>query len=219
VEDVKPALIEQHNHFTKELIPLFPDNKEGRILEIGAGYGPFLYSLKKSGYHSIQGVDLSEEQVQVAEKLGLPVRLGDLNDALRDEEYDVIVGIDILEHLTRDELSEVLPKIQKALKPGGVGIFRMPNMDAPMASVYAFADVSHETFFNKSSAQQMFTAAGFAQTEVFPSLIRNQSAWKEAIRKVLWWKFKLVIKLLLFATGRTWNDVVFTPNLIVRVKR
>lgn len=216
---MQPALKEQHNHFSREFKGLLPTDKDAKILEIGAGYGPFLYTLRELGYTNIRGVDLSEEQVEVAKKLGLPVELKDLSESLATEKFDVILGIDILEHLSRDELSDIIPQIKQALNPGGIGLFRMPNLDSPLASVYAFADISHETFFNKSSATQLFSAAGFSHMEVYPSLIRNQLAWKEVIRRIIWWKLRIVLKVVLFATGRTWDDVVFTPNLIVRVKQ
>ena len=148
------------------------------------------------------------------------MRQEDLFTALKgDDSRDIIVGIDIIEHFSKDEVMELLAACKRHLKPGGTVLFRTPNMDAPLSSVYAHADFSHELFLNKSSALQLFRAAGFDQVEVFPSLIYNQSAPKELARKMLWSWILFKKKLMLFASGRTWAQVVFSPNLIIRAKR
>ena len=92
-------------------------------------------------------------------------------------------------------------------------------MDSPLASVYAHADISHETFLNMSSALQLLKSVGFMDVEVHPSMILNRHPIKELIRKAIWklnlWRMKLV----LFATGRTWDEVQFTPNIIITAKK
>jgi 2-polyprenyl-3-methyl-5-hydroxy-6-metoxy-1,4-benzoquinol methylase len=212
---------EQHRHTSKEFRPFLPHDKDSKILEIGAGYGPFLYTLEQLGYSNVQGIDLSSEQVKVAAELGLDVKKEEALAFLstQKQSFDLIIGIDIIEHLDRDELVELIPLIREALKPGGGVIFRVPNLDAPFSSVYAHADLTHETYFNKSSALQLFRAGGFQTVDVSPSLIRNQKPLREVIRRLLWKTMVFRFKLGLFASGRTWNDVVFTPNLIITAKR
>src|SRR5262249_16540690 len=50
---------------------LLPEDKGAKILDIGCGYGPFLYFLQKEGYRNICGVDISPEQVEAARQLGI----------------------------------------------------------------------------------------------------------------------------------------------------
>ena len=105
--------------------------------------------------------------------------------------------------------------VKKGLNPGGKAIFRTPNMDAPQTSVYAYGDISHEVFLNKSSALQITSAVGFEKVEVFGGLVRNTNPLKEVIRSIGWWKYKTLKKTVLFCTARTWHNVVFEPNLII----
>jgi hypothetical protein len=91
-------------------------------------------------------------------------------------------------------------------------------MDAALSSVYAHADYSHEVFLNKSSALQILRSCGFRDVQVFPSLILNRNPVKEALRKILWSACIAQYKIQLFASGRTWNEVVFSPNLIIKAK-
>jgi len=58
---------------------------QARILELGCGYGRLLLTLRRLGFHNLRGVDLSQEQVQLAGKLGLDcVVRGDALSFLKD---------------------------------------------------------------------------------------------------------------------------------------
>ena len=170
-----------------------------------------------AGYSNISGYDISQEQVNVAHKLGMKnIYCSDINDFFdKNEKVDVLVGLDIIEHFTKDELMGFLSKAKKCLNPGGKIILRTPNMDAPQTSLYAFGDVSHETFLNKSSALQVLNSIGFLNTRVHGGLIRNQNPLFEIIRRIGWWNYVTLQKLILFCSARTWHNVVFEPNLIV----
>ncbi|MBR9860351.1 class I SAM-dependent methyltransferase [bacterium] len=211
-------LQQQSFYYKKELTPFLPKDKNATILDIGCGFGSFISAAKSSGYQNVTGIDLSPEQVEVAHKLNIPeVKLQSAEDWFAENEnLDCIVGVDIIEHFTKDELVEFLIQCKKALNPGGSLVFRTPNMDAHFASVYAHADFSHEVFLNKSSAKQVMAACGFHKVEVFPSMIYNRNGLKESLRKIMWSVSQTFFKISLFASGRTWDDVVFTPNLIIK---
>ncbi len=102
----------------------------------------------------------------------------------KGEKVDVIVGLDIIEHFTKDELIDFLLNVKKCLNPGGKAIFRTPNMDAPQTSLYAYGDISHEVFLNKSSALQVTKAMGFHEVEVTGGLMRNGNPLLEIIRNI-----------------------------------
>ncbi|MFY0643699.1 MAG: methyltransferase domain-containing protein [Bacteroidia bacterium] len=212
---------QQEAYYSRELIPLIRGDKSQKLVDLGCGFGSFLSAAKSNGYHNVEGVDLSPEQVAVAHELGLTEIKNESIDAYfeRSAGADCIVGVDIIEHFSKDELMDFLTKCKKHLNKGGQVIFRTPNMDATMASVYAFADISHEVFLNKSSALQIMKSAGFKNVEVLPSLIWNQNPIKEFIRKILWTCHKMSRKFMLFSSGRTWNEVVFTPNIIIRASK
>lgn len=206
-----------------EILPLIPSSKECKILDIGCGFGSFIYLLKNEGYKHLKGIDLSESQVKVAHELGMAneIEVADIHTFLKDKQayFDVITGIDIIEHFSKDELIDLLSIIKSALKPGGIAIFRTPNNDAPFATVYAKGDFTHENYMNCSSATQLSLSMGFANVEVRSSYLHVEGFLKEMIRKITWLFISSFIKLTLFASARSTKNVLLSPNMIIKVQR
>jgi 2-polyprenyl-3-methyl-5-hydroxy-6-metoxy-1,4-benzoquinol methylase len=210
---------EQKWFFANEIVPHLPKNKNVKILDIGCGNGSLLAAAKEAGYLNVTGIDISAEQVEIANKLGVvEVQQGNLKDLIRNQDFkfDVVTGMDIIEHFTKDELTELVLDIKEVLNPGGFMMFRTPNMDAPMASVFAHGDFTHECLLNKSSAMQLMKSCGLANPEVTGGLIKIKNPLKEAIRGFIWFWIVIKLKATLFASGRTWHQVVFAPNLIIK---
>ena len=151
--DHTAMLRKQSRHNRQELIHLLPSNKDARIVDLGCGFGTFVKPSMDAGYNHVEGYDISQEQVKVAHQLGIKnVHCMDIDGFFtKGEKVDVLVGLDIIEHFTKDELMNFLTKAKQCLNPGGKIILRTPNMDAPHTSLYAYGDISHETFLNKSS--------------------------------------------------------------------
>ena len=215
--EYESMLAEQARHNGQEVLKFLPIDKNAKIVDLGCGFGTFVKPAIDAGYTNVSGYDISKEQVEVAHSLGIKEVQHLSIEAYfeKRESADVVVGLDIIEHFTKDELVDFLQKVKATLKPGGKAIFRTPNMDAPQTSVYAYGDISHEVFLNKSSALQVMKAVGFTAVEVSGGLVYNTNPVKEFIRKVWWWKYKTLKKLILFATARTWYNVVFEPNLLI----
>jgi 2-polyprenyl-3-methyl-5-hydroxy-6-metoxy-1,4-benzoquinol methylase len=71
------------------------------------------------------GLDLHEEGVAAMRALGYDVRVGDAEKFGFDEQFDVIVAGDIVEHL--GNLDGFLKSVDAALVPGGMLIVQSPN--------------------------------------------------------------------------------------------
>ena len=218
--DAYKALFEEQKwFFGQEILPHFPKDKNIKILDIGCGIGSLLAAAKERGYTNVKGIDISPEQVDIANKLGVAeVGQGNLNHLINDgnETFDLVTGMDIIEHFSKDELTELVINLKKIINPGGMLIFRTPNMDAPMTSVFSYGDFTHECFLNKSSALQLMKSCGYSKAEVYPSMLKVQNPVKELFRKFLWASVVMNLKIWLFASARTWNQVVFTPNIIIK---
>lgn len=217
--DAQSLFKREKKQFEREILSqLRPVSKAARIFDLGCGSGSLIAALKEAGYHQVSGMDLSEEQVKMAHGMGVSeVMLGDAMQYLRDtpEGFDVITGMDIIEHFTKDELVELLQLIQRKLNAGGMAIFRTPNMDAPIASAFALGDFTHENYLNASSAEQVMLSCGFQDVAVLPSTMRVQGIFKEIVRRITYDWMELILKLQLFATARSTRKVLFTPNLII----
>jgi len=221
VAQQKQKFEDETAHFSCEVLHHLPSDKSIKILDIGCGIGSFLAACKLGGYSNVEGIDLSEEMVKIANEFGVSeAKLGDLNEYLKDKNatFDVITGMDIIEHFTKDELLTLIDTIKKALKPNGMVIFRTPNLDAAFGNLYANGDFTHENYLNKNSATQLMMAMGFKDVEVLPSYLVVKGFVKEMIRKMVWKLFMVKYKIELFASARTHKKMVFTPNMVIVAK-
>lgn len=209
----------EKEQFRREILPHISElPKAARIFDMGCGSGSMLKALQEAGYTNARGMDISDEQVQLAQRLGVSnVEAGDALKHLASgsAQYDLVLGMDIIEHFTKDELVELLQSVLKGLSAKGKAVFRTPNLDAPMATVFANGDFTHENYMNASSAQQVCRACGFTKVDVRPSLMRVGNPAKELLRRFFFAVWQLRLKVLLFATARSSRDVLFTPNMII----
>lgn len=213
---------QQRRYFIREFQPYMSGPKDMAILDIGCGTGSLIKALNDMGYSNTQGIDLSKEQVEMSRKFGVEgIEQQDAKTFLEKNQgkYDCIFAVDLIEHLGKDELVDFLQLVRASLKEGGSVIFRTPNMDAPLASVFAFADFTHEVFLNKSSALQLMQANGFKNVQVEGGIVYIENPVKEIFRKIGWACTLVCLKLQLFFSARTWDKVVFTPNIVIIGKK
>jgi 2-polyprenyl-3-methyl-5-hydroxy-6-metoxy-1,4-benzoquinol methylase len=99
---------------------------EGRLLDVGTGFGYFLAEMKKSGWDVI-GVEISEKAINYARNvLGLTIHSGSLEEAcLPDSHFDAVTGFYIIEHLPHP--MAFLKECYRILKPGGLLMLRYPH--------------------------------------------------------------------------------------------
>lgn len=214
----------EKRQFSNEVLPLIQTNfkTSAAIFDMGCGSGSLLKMLQENGYTNTVGMDISPEQVDQASKYGVQnVQLGNAIDFVgsQNHAFDLLTGMDIIEHFTKDELVVLLENIQNALKPGGMAIFRTPNLDSPMSTVFANGDFTHENYLNASSAEQVMLATGFQSVQVFSSYLNTYNPVKEIFRKILWAGLKFKLKLTLFATARSSKGILLTPNMIIVGKK
>jgi len=102
------------------------ERKDLNILEVGCGTGEILNLLKKWG--KVTGIDNSQEAISICQKRGFKdLYLADFNEldmADSSEEYDLVLALDVLEHI-RDDV-KAMKKAYKLLKPGGLFFVAVP---------------------------------------------------------------------------------------------
>jgi SAM-dependent methyltransferase len=215
------SLFSSNAPYIKRLIQKhIPRDKAINILDLGCGDGKYIYFLKKEGYKNIVGLDLSEEQVEVAHSLGLEeVQRGSLDQYLDEckTKYDVVLMIDILEHLTRDQLFYSLDQVYSMLKPEGVLIAHVPNGEGIFGSRIFYGDLTHEWAFTPSSVKQLTKTIGFSSVECFEDkpAVYNITSF---LRRVFWDVSTLYNRTQLFSeTGAT--NFILTQNLLFKAKK
>jgi len=112
----------------KERFNLSPGRK-GRALDIGCGYGGQVAAF--SGlFHECCGIEIQEERVEWAKKRvpGMEVVCGDaLKLPWPAEHFDLVVCIDVFEHIPHDDQHTAAAEIARVLKPSGCGFAAVPN--------------------------------------------------------------------------------------------
>lgn len=140
-----------------------PDEKDNPILDLGCGSGEFLYYLQREGYENLYGVDVSLEQVNAAKELGLTnVTQEDALGFLKrySETFQMIVAMNLIEHLSRDEMFDLLDMIVQALLPRGRLLAVVPNSLSIFGARVRYADITHEQSFTPESVVQILNHVG-----------------------------------------------------------
>ncbi len=136
-----------------------PKNNTLSIVDIGCGPGAFIYFLNRAGYKNVVGIDGSAEQVAAAQQLGIDgVRHQHLDDYIAKADpcsADVLLIIDVLEHLTREELFSALDGLFRILRPGGTCIIHVPTAGGIFGMNVRYGDFTHEKAFTSRSAGQV----------------------------------------------------------------
>ena len=166
-----------------ELIPL--ENRNGSILEIGAGAGDTLIYAKKNGYaKTIYGVELVEikDSTQQSDKFE-QFDIGNIENmklSYSDEKFDVIIMGDVLEHLV--DPYKIVFNLKKYLKKDGVFIASIPNVRnlKTFKNIYlrgtfkyddeGIFDRTHLRFFTKKNMIDLFEDNGYKVKKVKSNL-------------------------------------------------
>jgi 2-polyprenyl-3-methyl-5-hydroxy-6-metoxy-1,4-benzoquinol methylase len=173
--DSKRSLFEKAYHFVKgialknklNLINSLQPNK-GKILDIGAGTGEFLYVAQQDGWQTT-GVEPSDKAKQIAINKG--VSFAATIAQLEDHSFDVITMWHVLEHVP--DLNQQIKELKRLLKPTGSLIIAVPNFKSFDAQHYgkfwAAYDVPiHFWHFSKTAIQKLFLKEQMELVKILP---------------------------------------------------
>jgi 2-polyprenyl-3-methyl-5-hydroxy-6-metoxy-1,4-benzoquinol methylase len=139
-----------------------PEDRTSRIVEVACGGGRMLHHLKSLGYTNVTGVDVSEQQVQLAAQACKDVNLGDAIAYLSGNPgcFDLIIAMDLIEHFDKNEVFRFLDAAVAALAAGGRLILQTPNLDSPFGGSQRYNDFTHEVGFNPNSLSRIMALVG-----------------------------------------------------------
>ncbi|MBM3702828.1 MAG: class I SAM-dependent methyltransferase [Actinobacteria bacterium] len=128
----KPVMEARRNKIFKpraeQISQKFPEFKNGRIGDIGAGFGLFLEELRKIwGNAEYVAIEPSVEMEKICREKGLIV-IPDMLEDIKDwnEKFDVLTSFELFEHLYNPH--NFLKKVNKLLKKGGYFIMTTLNV-------------------------------------------------------------------------------------------
>lgn len=138
------------------------------ILEVGCGDGGFLVALRAAGAN-VMGVEPSDEQRKLAHSHGLCVEPGVLvaDSTLSCTPFDAIVTRQVFEHV--EDMRGFLAAIRAHLKPGGVGLVEVPNLDTLLRDDRFFDFIpEHVNYFSTRTLRLVIELAGFSLLSIDP---------------------------------------------------
>jgi len=164
--------------------------KGPRVLDIGCASGALLGYMGQSWERS--GIEPGAEAARAARERGVDI-LGATIDALGDDRaFDVILAIDVLEHLT--DPGAFVARVRRALAPGGVLVALTGDTGAPSwrwhgTSYWYAALPEHQVFFSRATLEHLarehgMTPAHFERTS--HARYKTTRVVRDALRGSLW---------------------------------
>ena len=196
----------------------FPEKREIQGIDLGCGHGALLHFAQQAGYRQLRGVDASAEQVELAQRLGVAnISQGDLwrtLEGIASDSQDLVLSLDVIEHLDKRELLSMVDDVHRILREGGRWIITTPNGESPLFGRVRYGDVTHELAFTRTSLTTLLLASGFRSVECHerapvPVGVKGRGRW------LVWKAIRALLRVYLAAeSGERGHDALFTQNLL-----
>ena len=162
----------------EDLLTRIPNDAKS-ILEFGCGEAPLGAALKARQKCRVVGIEIDPRAAAIARKRIDDVYCGDAREiiALMREQFDWIIGGDIVEHL--DEPWSFLSELRRVSAPGGHLLLSIPNiahaalindlLQGRFDYVYmGLTCVGHLRFFTRKTIEDMLSIAGWSIIDIAP---------------------------------------------------
>lgn len=141
----------------------------GPVLDIGCGRGEFLELLAEVGAEGI-GIEIDPALVRECKERGLRAELGDALARIAGEvdgSLGGIVLIQVVEHLTAQEVADLIPLAFEKLKPGGKIVIETVNPQSLYVFAHSlYADPTHYKPVHPAYLDFLCKEAGFETIEM-----------------------------------------------------
>lgn len=171
-------------------VPFF--QKCESVLDIGCGRGEFLELMRAEGIPA-RGVDLDEESVALCGAKGLQAEAADVFELLSREPegtFDGIFAAQVVEHLTPEQVPQLVKLCASRLRQGGVLALETPNPEClAIFATHFYLDPTHQRPIPPGLLTFYFEEFGLGRIEVhrlspacesMPSLNELPPSFREA---------------------------------------
>lgn len=220
-KDYDPGKYERY--VSAEFNNYLKDNSKS-VLDLGAGAGFLLRTLEERGFRDLTGVEISSDQMDHANAILKISKMHNANvmDFLRENtrKYDIIFLMDVLEHLSKEDIMEIIKLIKKSLNKGGVFLMQTANACSPLFGLWnRYVDITHTIAFTPESLGMVFREAGFESFEIRECKFYTDNEFINFPKKFLR-KFGDFVLRTYMATymGKTAYRHLLTYNLIAEVQ-
>jgi 2-polyprenyl-3-methyl-5-hydroxy-6-metoxy-1,4-benzoquinol methylase len=142
------------------------------VLDAGSGFGQYTYYMMRcSESWKITGVDVKAEQIEdcitfikkIRKEQRVQFKVADLTLINEKELYDLILCVDVMEHIENDKL--VFSNFMNALKPGGMVLISTPSdqggSDVQDDTTESFIEEHVRNGYNITEIEEKLRSAGF----------------------------------------------------------
>ena len=154
---------------------------EGKVLDIGCGFGEQLAAFEKHGYESF-GIDLSPNVLKLKDRFDIKVfDLRNKNFPYPKNHFDFVFSKSVIEHMHTPH--HLFDHAIKTLKPKGKAVIMTPSWEHNMWGPF-YIDHTHVTPFTKTSLEDLFVMSGFKNVEVF-HFYQLPFVWRSPILRIV----------------------------------
>lgn len=199
-----------------------PADREAAVVDVACGGGKLLFFFKQMGYSKVSGVEISPDQAALARQVLPDVAQQDVLAFLEQHstQFELITGLDVIEHLHKAEVLRFLDGCYSALKPGGRIILQTPNADSPWGASLRYGDFTHEVGFTPDSLARLLRLSGFQGVEareVGPVCFGYSAI--STMRYFVWRVIQSMLKIWNVAETGSAGSGVFTRVFLIAGKK
>lgn len=161
----RPGL--KHNPIYQDKVAIvsrYLRNQKGKLLDVGFGWGVLEKKVKNYSGLEVFGIDISTEAVRYA-KVNLKGEFKTANIftiPFGDKEFDIVVALDILEHIRPSKVFSAYSEIGRVIKKGGTFIITIPMNEGLENMVKRGSNpVSHLRVYTPDLIQAELKLAGY----------------------------------------------------------
>ncbi|MDB4308064.1 methionine biosynthesis protein MetW, partial [Gammaproteobacteria bacterium] len=169
LEGNNPAPIQHRDrlfsaYYRRNYMPLMPQDRRSRVLEIACGKGQFLDFLRSEGYTDVRAIDLDADNVADCKAKGLKAEQADMFKfipALDEGSLDLVVMNDIIEHIAREDAAELLLIIRDKLANTGMLMVKTCNCNSIYGLSTFYSDFTHLVGYTPQKMKHLSILSGY----------------------------------------------------------
>ena len=149
---------EKYEHIVKDLLK---GMKKGfKVLELGCGVGIFASKLVEKYECEYLGMDISGAAIKALNEAGFKGIKRKIPPIGIDEKFDVVVGLELLEHLDEKPRLQTIKEVSKIIGDKGMAVLSVPDNCMPPEDV-----PEHRVMYDKKTYEK-FLKKAFKRVEV-----------------------------------------------------
>lgn len=190
------------------------------VLDLGSGTGEICKLASDDRAASIVGVNLSTDEIEFARtQVAADFVHQDIAEYLADcrpLSVDRVFALNILEHLDKDTLVQVMEEVFRVLRDGGQFVVMVPNATSPFGGMTRYWDITHYNAFTPSSMRQVANLVGFRGQLEFRECGPVPHGFVSGVRYLLWQGIRMVIRGYLMIELASSKGGIYTADMMVR---